>query len=383
MRRIFVLINNTEIGGTERRLGRVFAHFSRNDDDVEFVINKSLWEKLVLGGVVTGKEKSIVCLPEPFGWLVGWCGTLKGRAAFFLKKIDYVLFAFMVLWRYMLSRPALFHVALGGGYVALGIMLLRPAHRFIITVPTPDLGAMVGVPWALSLYSIALARCSEIDALTDNIRKVLERSGFESRKIHVSPGSMVDLTYFCPVPPKKPWVVFAGRFVNEKNPLLFLEAIPLIARKVPEARFFLLGEGPLRADIDQCIAKLKLGSSIHIGFEPDPSTIFGEGVIFVSLQRQDNYPSQSLLEAMASGMASVATAVGLTWKLVDEATGVRVQAKAAEIAEAVVSLLQDSDRCAALGLEARRRVGLYHSEPQYYSYLETRYAAIGQTQKSE
>ena len=86
MRRIFVLINNTEVGGTERRLGRIFAKFLRDEEDVEFVINRSLWEKLTTGGVASGDEKHLVCFHEPFGKLVGRCGIVKGRVAFFLKK---------------------------------------------------------------------------------------------------------------------------------------------------------------------------------------------------------------------------------------------------------------------------------------------------------
>ena len=260
--------------------------------------------------------------------------------------------------------------------MALAVMLLRPSHRFIITVPTPNLLEMVGVPWALSLYSVALSRCSAIDALTDDIRSVLEQSGFEPKKIHVSPGSIVDLTHFRPSTTKEPWVVFAGRFIHEKNPLLFLEAVPYITREVPEAKFFLLGQGSLRDDIDRLTKQLNLGSLISVKFEPDLSSIFEKAKVFVSLQRQDNYPSQSLLEAMASGMATVATDVGLTWKLVDEGTGIRVHPDAKEIANAVVSLLRDSDRCTRLGVEARRRVGVYHSESQYVAYLKARYAEI-------
>jgi glycosyltransferase involved in cell wall biosynthesis len=96
----------------------------------------------------------------------------------------------------------------------------------------------------------------------------------------------------------------------------------------------------------------------------------------VSLQRQDNYPTQSLLEAMACGAVPVATDVGLTWKLVDEATGIRVKPNPDDIAESVIGLLRDPQRCDRLGRAARQRVLERHSEDQYYAYLDTLYARV-------
>ena len=70
----------------------------------------------------------------------------------------------------------------------------------------------------------------------------------------------------------------------------------------------------------------------------------------------------------------VATDVGLTWKLVDETTGIRVKPDPGPIAEAVISLLQDSQRCDRLGRAARQRVVEQHSDERYRAYLNSLYA---------
>ncbi len=373
MRRTFVLINNTALGGAERRLGRLFARMIETDADV-LVINAGLWKKLLAAGVVSGHEKHVWRLAEPCGRLADWIGLRQGTLAFFLRKLDYLLFACLLLVRYVLARRRLFHLVLGGAYIALPLMVLRPDHRVVISVTNRNLAAMVGVSWALPIYRFALMRCDGIDALTEGIRLDLLGRGIAGEKIAVPSGSVIDVEHFQPASNKDSWVVFAGRLVEEKNPLLFLETIPAIRRAVPAARFFLLGEGPLRPQVEEVLDRLALRGVVEAGFRPDLASVLGKARVFVSLQRQDNYPSQSLLEAMACGVATVATDVGLTWRLVDEATGLRVKPNPDDIAEAVISLLRDPQRCDRLGQAARQLVMEQHSENRYRAYLDELYA---------
>ena len=376
MRRIFVLINNKGIGGAELRLGRVFARMTHEDGHAHMVVNRGLWQKLHAAGVVADAEERIWCLPEPVGWLMKHLGWQGGTAGFWVTKLDYLLFASLVLCRYIVAKRSLFHVALGGAYVVLGLMVLRPSHRVMISVTNPSLAQMVGPSWALFFYRRALVKCALVDALTQKVKADLIERGIDEGKIAVSAGSMVDTTQFQPYPDKQLWVVFAGRLVQEKNPLLFLEAIPGIHKAVPAARFFLLGQGPLIDQIEEGVKRLGLGSVVTVGFRPNLASVLGEARVFVSLQRQDNYPSQSLLEAMSCGLASVATDVGLTWQLIDDQTGVRVKPEPKEITRAVIDLLLNPDRCRRLGQAARERAVTQHSEQRYRSYLDSQYVQL-------
>ena len=375
MPRTFVLINNTALGGAERRLGRLFARMAQTDADV-LVINAGLWEKLLAAGIVTGHEKHVWRLAEPFGRLADRIGLRQGTLAFFLRKLDYLLFACLLLARYALASRRLFHLVLGGAYVALPLMMVRPDHRVVISVTNRNLAAMVGASWALPAYRFALMRCDGIDALTEGIRLDLLGRGIAGEKIAVPSGSVIDVEHFRPAPNKEPAVAFAGRLVEEKNPRLFLQAVPAIRRAVPAARFFLLGEGPLRVQIEEDLDRLTIRDIVEVGFRPDLASVLGKTRVFVSLQRQDNYPSQSLLEAMACGMATVATDVGLTWKLVNEATGIRVKPNPDDLAEAVIRLLRDPQRCDQLGQAARQRVMEEHSEGRYRAHLNGLYAKV-------
>jgi len=376
MRRTCVLINNTSLGGAERRFSHLFTRMADADPGVNLVINAGLWKRLVETGVATGHERRVWKLAEPCGRLAEWIGFRRSEPAFFLRKLDYLLFACLLLVRYALARRRLFHLVLGGAYIALPLMALRPDHRVVVSVVSADLTLMVGAPWALPIYRHILRRCTGIDALTEAARADLMRRGISGDVILVSPGSTVDPDRFQPAPDRQAWVVFAGRLVDEKNPLLFLEAVPAVHRAEPTGRFFLLGEGPLRSQVEQALDRLQLRGVVEAGFRQDLASVLGKTRVFVSLQRQDNYPSQSLLEAMACGAAAVATDVGLTWKLVDEATGIRVKPNPADIAEAVIGLLRDPQRCDRLGQAARRRVQEAHSEDRYRAYLDELYAKV-------
>jgi glycosyltransferase involved in cell wall biosynthesis len=376
MRRVFVLINNTGIGGSERRLGRLFARMVDADPEAVLIINAGLWEKLAAAGVVTDRERRVWRLPEPWGRLADGLGLRRGALSFGLRKVDYVLFSLVLLVRYGVAARRLFHLVLGGAYVALPLMLLRPDHRVVISVTNRSLAELVGVSWALPLYRVALLMCACVDALTEGVRVDLLQRGIAGEKIAVPSGSAIDVEQYQPSPAKEPWVVFVGRLIEDKNPVLFLEAVPAILRTVPPARFFLFGDGLLRPQVEQALDRLCLRGFVELGFHASLAPMLGKARVFLSLQRQDNYPSQSLLEAMACGAVPVATDVGLTWKLVDETTGIRVKPDPGPIAEAVIALLQDSQRCDRLGRAARQRVVEQHSDERYQAYLGSLYARV-------
>ena len=374
MGRLFVLINNSGLGGAERRFGRLFGRMTEEDPQAFLVINSGLWRRLRVAELLSGQERRVLKLPEPARRLSERLGLQYQGLGFWLRKLDYLLFACIILFKYALRRRRLLHLVLGGPYVGLPLMMLRRNYRTVVSLVNADLSSLVGRPWGLSLYLFALKHCHLIDALSESVRTDLLRRGIPADKIVVSPGSVVDLERFRPASEKRPWVVFAGRMIEEKNPLLFLEAAQAVHRVMPAVQFFLLGEGPLRPMLDQQVRQVGLQNVLEIGFRADPAPILAQARVFASLQRQDNYPSQSLLEAMACEAVPVATDVGLTWRLVDETTGVRVKPDAPQIAEAILGLLKDSARCERLGRAARQRVVEQHSEESYRRYMESLYA---------
>lgn len=151
-------------------------------------------------------------------------------------------------------------------------------------------------------------------------------------------------------------VAFAARLHPEKGALLFVDAAALVARTHPQARFLLFGRGEQGTEVDRRIAALGLGERIERGFTTDLAPQFSRSTVFVSCQQHENLGSSSLLEAMASGNAVVATDAGQTYRIVDDTVGVRVARSAAALADAIRHLLDDPAGTAARGAAARQRV---------------------------
>ncbi|HEY6084355.1 MAG TPA: glycosyltransferase, partial [Nitrospira sp.] len=303
-----------------------------------------------------------------------------GRVAFVLRKLDYALWLVHVamwVWR---RRPRALHLVLGGAYLALPIQLIGIAPPAVLSVVCPNLREMVGSRLALPLYRLALRFAARVDALTESVRRMVEAEGVMAEQIYVPTGSCVDTQRFRTAD-KEPWVVFCGRLIPDKGPMLFMRASGLVCDRMkgrlPNLRIFLLGEGPLRAEIDAQVEERGLGQWMQVGWNEHVESVLSHAVVFVSLQRIDNYPSQALLEAMASCAAVVATDVGLTRKLVDEQVGRLVRPDPESVAQAIISLLDDPIQTAAMGRRARERVVQQHSLERYLDYIQNVYATVG------
>jgi len=168
-------------------------------------------------------------------------------------------------------------------------------------------------------------------------------------------------------------ILFMGRFSDEKSPLLFIHSIAILRDRGLIFNAYMLGEGPLFSKIQRLIKEYELGPFLKVAFSNDTQVYLNKAKIFVSLQTEDNYPSQSLLEAMGAGCAVIASDVGETWKIVDEAVGYRVGLDASHIADAIEKLISDRstlDRCCS---EAALRVRTHFSSNAYVSYIESIY----------
>lgn len=170
---------------------------------------------------------------------------------------------------------------------------------------------------------------------------------------------------------KEPLVTFAARLHPEKGALLFLDAIARVHATRPDARFALMGRGEMEPEVSRHLAALGLSGVVTRGFTTDLAPLLARSSIFVSCQRYENLGSSSLLEAMAAGNAVVATDVGQTWRIVDDAVGCRVAADAPAIAAAISALLANPRRTRRLGQAARERVlERYGPEPYVEGILQ-------------
>lgn len=177
-------------------------------------------------------------------------------------------------------------------------------------------------------------------------------------------------------------IAFSGRLEPDKNPMLFLEAAAEILKEYPDVKFNLLGEGSLAGEIKSYIELNGLGGNIDFRFLPNPPEIFASTSVLVSLQTGTNYPSQSILEAMACGNAVIASNAGDTGLLVNESNGLLCELNLDSVVRSIKFLIENKDKARSLGISGRDFVMKEHTIEKCAEYyidliIKTRGKTLG------
>jgi glycosyltransferase involved in cell wall biosynthesis len=160
------------------------------------------------------------------------------------------------------------------------------------------------------------------------------------------------------LPEGAPVVGSIGRLGRQKGYDVFLRAARLIRDRRPDAHFLLVGKGPYEEPLQALARELALDDCFHFaGERDDVLDLFSLLDVFVLSSRWEAMP-YSLLEAMGSGAAIVLTRIAGLETVVDNGrAGVIIPPEDPEaLARAVLSLLDDPARRAALGRAAREIV---------------------------
>jgi glycosyltransferase involved in cell wall biosynthesis len=145
-------------------------------------------------------------------------------------------------------------------------------------------------------------------------------------------------------------VLAVGRLVEQKNHELAIRAIA----QVPGATLAIVGDGPLRPELERLVADLQ-APVIFTGVRKDARALMGAADVVVMPSRWEGLPLTAL-EALASGTPLVATSVrGLRELLTDGENALLVPEDPEALASAIRRLLDDRELAARLS-EAGRRV---------------------------
>lgn len=169
-----------------------------------------------------------------------------------------------------------------------------------------------------------------------------------------------------------------GRMVEVKDYPMLTRAFIKMVRQQPEraerARLVIIGEGPARS---VCLDLLKAENLAHLAWMPgerhDIEEIMQVFDVFVLPSKNEGI-SNTILEALASGLPVIATAVGGNVELVEDGiNGTLVEpGDVAGMAQALLSYLDAPARVAELGRNARRQAEQRFSIPA----MAEAYAAV-------
>lgn len=139
-------------------------------------------------------------------------------------------------------------------------------------------------------------------------------------------------------------VLGVGRLVEQKGFDVLISAFGALADRHPSWRLRIVGEGPMRASLEQQIDGLGLADRVELpGVKPDVKDEYRTAGVFVLSSRYEGFPNV-LLEAMAAGTACIATDCPSGPAEIagpDESVMLVPVASATALAEAMESLIVD------------------------------------------
>jgi glycosyltransferase involved in cell wall biosynthesis len=190
----------------------------------------------------------------------------------------------------------------------------------------------------------------------------VRRAGFPPGRIVRIPNS-VDVTRFMPGEirhngTEARTVIFLGRLEPQKGVDTLLQAWAEVAPQLPGAHLRIAGDGSQVIALRALATQLGLASRVEfLGVVPDPERHLRQASVFVLPSWHEGLPN-ALLEAMATGLPCVATAIGGTVDVArDERDALLVPpGDSAALAKALLRILTDSDLAGRLGTAARLRV---------------------------
>jgi sugar transferase (PEP-CTERM/EpsH1 system associated) len=218
--------------------------------------------------------------------------------------------------------------------------------------------------------------------VSDDLRRwLVEEVGIPARKV-TTIANGVDTVRFAPgegtgvrarlgLPPAGPIVGTVGRLDPVKDQATLLRAFARVRIDHPDAALVIVGDGPCRQALTTLVSELELTTSAHlVGERHDIAALLRALDVFVLPSIAEGM-SNTLLEAMATGLPVIATRVGGNGQLVEHGvngTLVPVQ-DASALAAAIGGYLGDRRRRACHGEASRRRAverfGLDHMRAAY------------------
>ncbi|HAW49950.1 TPA: hypothetical protein DCX16_03250 [bacterium] len=161
-----------------------------------------------------------------------------------------------------------------------------------------------------------------------------------------------------------PLVGIIARLVPIKDIGTFLLSAKLVLVDIPNAKFAIVGDGPLLDEMERYAKSLGIEkSTFFLGFRDDLDKIYADLDCLVLCSLNEGLPV-CIIEAQASGIPVIATSVGGVVDLItDRKTGLLVPKKdPSALAEAIKQVLQNRELARKMADLARKEVNKYEEK---------------------
>lgn len=160
------------------------------------------------------------------------------------------------------------------------------------------------------------------------------------------------------IKPNAPVVGTVTRLSPQKAPLDFIRSCAIISKRIPEARFIIVGDGPLKSKANQLAIDLSIEKNIiFTGLRSDIPELMSSFNIFALSSLWEGLP-RVLLQAMAMKLPIAATnADGNAEAIIHEQNGLLTAAGDYQnMAQSIIQLLEDTQKAKLMGENGFKRI---------------------------
>jgi len=350
--RVVHLTHGLEIGGLEKLLVEFGRHADRERFELKFV---SFSGRGALADDIEAAGWPVITMDQPEGLRPG--AVLR-------------LAALLRTWHADVLHT---HDPKTLIYGAPAARLARVAH----IVHTCHGNVLVPFSRAARAFRMAFWFADVMVCVSDGTVLQMVEIGIDPRKIQMILNG-IDTSLFSFVGPRpEGCAVTVARLSPEKGIDTLLHAVDIIRKTCPSFQLEIAGDGACMADLRATTQELGVDGQVRfLGQVRDVRAVLERASLFI-LPSLTEGVSLTLLEAMACGLPVVATRVGGTPEVVaDGETGLLVSPSSpAELAQAVLSLQQDTERGRQMGVKARQRIEQHFDIRRMVAKYEEMYVA--------
>ncbi len=165
-------------------------------------------------------------------------------------------------------------------------------------------------------------------------------------------------------------ILHIGRFCDVKNHAVILKGFAQFAKKHPDARLQLLGDGELKSEMESLSKDLMVDDLVDFaGLKANVFPWLHDADMFLLPSKYEGIP-MSIIEAMGTGLPIVATSVGgIPDMLENGKDAILVENDPSKVAEAIECFYLSEDLRKAYGEKARIKSEEFSSEAMAKGYL--------------
>jgi glycosyltransferase involved in cell wall biosynthesis len=305
-----------------------------------------------------------------------------------LRTISFVLGALWQLWRLRGEYGLLHaHLAFGPAFAAVLAARLLGKRSLVKLGNSGEYGDLhVSLKTGRGRLRMSVFRrwADKIIVLDEVMQAEALAAGFDPQRVQRMANG-IDPQAFLPLNSRsaaqaalglagKVVVLSMGRLTAQKSLPTLFQAVAEASQTCPNLHLLILGDGPDRAQLETLVASLQLQAQVTFaGNQADVRPYLSAADLF-ALPSASEGISNALLEAMAAGLACLATPVGGSPEVLDHGRVGRLLpvGDVSAWSRALVELGQSAPAREALGQAARERIAAEYT----FTVVGARYAAL-------